>query len=75
MSEDMSMDQLMDSFELKHFHKGDIVKGKVIAVKSDEVIVNIGHFADGIVPRNELSNNKDFDINSINIDDDIFVMV
>lgn len=75
MNENMSMDQLMDSFELKHFHKGDIVKGKVIAVKSDEIIVNIGHFADGIVPRNELSNNKDFDINNINVDDDIFVMV
>lgn len=75
MSENMSMDQLMDSFELKHFRKGDIVKGKVIAVKSDEIIVNIGHFADGIVPRSELSNDNNFDMESIKVDDEIFVMV
>lgn len=75
MSENISMDQLMDSFELKHFRKGDIVKGKVIAVKSDEIIVNIGHFADGIVPRNELSNDNNFDMESIKVDDEIFVMV
>lgn len=75
MSENMSMDQLMDSFELKHFRKGDIVKGKVIAVKSDEIIVNIGHFADGIVPRNELSNDNNFDMENIKVDDEIFVMV
>lgn len=75
MNENLTMSDLMDSFELKHFHKGEIVKGKVISVKNDEIIVNIGHFADGIVPRNEMSNDKDFDINSINIDDEIFVMV
>ncbi|ELC8349308.1 30S ribosomal protein S1 [Clostridium perfringens] len=75
MSENLTMSELMDSFELKHFHKGEIVKGKVISVKNDEIIVNIGHFADGVVPRNEISNDKNFDINSINVDDDIFVMV
>ncbi|MGG5462792.1 30S ribosomal protein S1 [Clostridium sp. B9] len=75
MSENLTMSDLMDSFELKHFHKGEIVKGKVISVKSDEVIVNIGHFADGVIPRNEVSNDKDFDINSISVDDEIYVMV
>ncbi|UBK96926.1 S1 RNA-binding domain-containing protein [Clostridium perfringens] len=75
MSENLTMSELMDSFELKHFHKGEIVKGKVISVKNDEIIVNIGHFADGVVPRNEISNDKNFDINSINVDDDIFVMI
>lgn len=75
MSENLTMSDLMDSFELKHFHKGEIVKGKVISVKNDEVIVNIGHFADGVIPRNEISNDKDFDINSMNVDDEIYVMV
>ena len=36
MSENLTMSELMDSFELKHFHKGEIVKGKVISVKNDE---------------------------------------
>ena len=65
MSENLTMSELMDRFELKHFHKGEIVKGKVISVKNDEIIVNIGHFADGVVPRNEISNDKNFDINSL----------
>lgn len=71
----MTMSELMNDFELKNFHKGEIVKGKVISVKNDEIIVNLGHFADGIVPRSEISNDSDFDINSINIDDTIYVMV
>ncbi|MPQ43595.1 30S ribosomal protein S1 [Clostridium tarantellae] len=75
MEENMSMKDLMDSFELKHFHKGDIVKGKVISVKNDEVIVNIGHFADGVIPKSEISNNKDFNIDDIKVDSEIYVMV
>lgn len=71
----MTMEELMGDFQLKNFHKGEIVKGKVISVKNDEVVVNIGHFADGIIPRNEISNDSDFDINSINVDDIIYVMV
>lgn len=75
MNNNISMEELMDSFELKHFHKGDIVKGKVISIKNDEIVVNIGHFADGIIPKNELSNDINFDMNSIKIDDEIYVMV
>lgn len=41
MSENLTMSELMDSFELKHFHKGEIVKGKVISVKNDEIIVTL----------------------------------
>ncbi len=75
MDKEITMKELMDDFELKNFHKGEIVKGKVISVKNDEIIVNIGHFADGVIPRNEISNDNEFDINSINVDDDIYVMV
>lgn len=75
MDKEITMQDIMGDFQLKNFHKGEIVKGKVISVKNDEVIVNIGHFADGIIPRNEISNDTEFDINSINVDDDIYVMV
>lgn len=75
MNNNITMEELMDSFELKHFHKGDIVKGKVISIKNDEIVVNIGHFADGIIPKNELSNYTDFDMNSIKIGDEIYVVV
>ena len=75
MNENMTMEDLMNDFELKHFHKGDVVKGKIVSINNDEVIVNIWHFVDGIIPKNELSNNKDFDINLLNIDDEVYVMV
>lgn len=71
----MTMEELMGDFELKNFHKGEIVKGKVVSVKNDEIVVNIGHFADGIIPKNEISNDDEFDINSLSIDDIIYVMV
>ena len=74
-NENMSMSDLMNDFELKNFRKGEIVKGKVVSVRNDEIIVNIGHFADGVVSRNEISNDSDFDINEINVDDEIYVMV
>lgn len=74
-NENMSMDELMNDFELKNFRKGEIVKGKVVSVAADEIVVNIGHFADGVVSRNEISNDNNFDINSINVDDEIYVMV
>ena len=63
----MTMEELMSDFELKNFHKGEIVKGKVVSVKNDEIVVNIGHFADGIIPKNEISNDDEFDINSLSI--------
>lgn len=71
----MTMEELMSDFELKNFHKGEIVKGKVVSVKNDEIVVNIGHFADGIIPKNEISNDDEFDINFLSIDDIIYVMV
>lgn len=71
----MTMEELMSDFELKNFHKGEIAKGKVVSVKNDEIVVNIGHFADGIIPKNEISNDDEFDINSLSIDDIIYVMV
>lgn len=71
----MTMEELMSDFELKNFHKGEIVKGKVVSVKNDEIVVNIGHFADGIIPKNEISNDDEFGINSLSIDDIIYVMV
>ena len=74
-NENMSMEEIMNNFELKSFRKGEIINGKVVSVSNDEIIVNIGHFADGIVSRNEISNDEDFDINSIKAEDEIYVMV
>ncbi|MCT4565194.1 MAG: 30S ribosomal protein S1 [Maledivibacter sp.] len=41
--------------------RGNIIKGKVVQVQKEEVVVNIGYKSDGIIPLNEFSNNTDID--------------
>ena len=74
-NENMSMDQIMNDFELKSFRKGEIIKGKVVSVSNDQIIVNIGHFADGVISKDEISSDVDFDMSTINPEDEIYVMV
>ncbi len=42
--------------------KGEVVEGTIIAVKEDEITVNIGYKSDGIIPKNEFSNNPPQDL-------------
>ncbi|SHJ47617.1 30S ribosomal protein S1 [Paramaledivibacter caminithermalis] len=37
--------------------RGNIIKGKVVQVTDQEIVVNIGYKSDGIIPLNEFSNN------------------
>ncbi|WP_432664865.1 30S ribosomal protein S1 [Wukongibacter baidiensis] len=39
--------------------RGNILKGKVVQIQKDEVVVNIGYKSDGIIPFSEFSNNTD----------------
>ncbi len=55
MSEENFAELLEES--LVTIHNGEIVEGTVIGVKEDEIILNIGYKADGIITRNEYSNN------------------
>ena len=56
MSENMSMGELLAAYSTnERISKGDIIEGEIIGVNSDEVIVNIGFMADGIVPKSEQS--------------------
>ena len=56
-NEEISMNEIMGEIEksMKRIHEGDVVKGTVVSVSSDEVLVNIGYMADGIISSNELS--------------------
>ena len=55
MSEENFAELLEES--LVTIHNGEIVEGTVIGVKEDEIILNIGYKADGIITRSEYSNN------------------
>lgn len=54
---EISMADFMGDLDasMKRIHEGDILKGKVLSVSDNEVLVNIGYMADGIISREELS--------------------
>lgn len=62
MSEASFAELLEDS--LVTIHNGEVVEGTVIGVKDNEIILNIGYKADGILTKNEYSNNTDVDLTS-----------
>ncbi len=62
MSEESFAELLEDS--LITIHNGEVVEGTVIGVKDNEIILNIGYKADGILTKNEYSNNADVDLTS-----------
>lgn len=50
-----SFEELLEE-SLKTIHNGEVVEGTVIDVKEDEIILNIGYKADGVLTRSEYSN-------------------
>jgi len=50
--ENMDFEQMLSDYQ-KTIHNGEVVDGTVISVKDDEIVLNIGYKADGIIPRNE----------------------
>ena len=63
MSE-MSFEQMLEE-SLKTIRNGEIVQGKVIDVKEDEIILNIGYKSDGIITRNEYTNDNNVDLTTV----------
>ena len=63
MSE-MSFEQLLEE-SLVTIHNGEVVKGTVIGVKEDEIILNIGYKADGIITRSEYTNTPNVDLTTM----------
>ncbi len=61
MSENMSFEEMLED-SLVTIHNGEVVEGTVIGVKDNEIILNIGYKADGILTKNEYSNNTDVDL-------------
>lgn len=63
MSE-MNFEQMLDEFS-KTIRNGEVVEGTVIDVKPDEIILNIGYKADGIITRNEYTNDSSVDLTTV----------
>ncbi len=63
MSE-QSFEQLLDE-SFKTIHNGDVVEGTVIDVKPEEAVLNIGYKSDGILSRNEYTNDNSVDLTQV----------
>lgn len=75
MSEERSFGELLEE-SIVTIHNNEVVEGTVIGVKENEIILNIGYKADGILTKNEYSNNPDVDLTKeVKIDDKLTVKV
>ena len=63
MSE-LTFEQMLDA-SLKTIHAGEVVEGTVIDVKPEEAVLNIGCKSDGILTRNEYSNDSNLDLTTV----------
>ena len=71
MSELNENEQMLEE-SLKTIRTGEIVTGKVIDVKEDEIVLNIGYKSDGIIPRNEYTNEPGVDLTKVvNVGDEL----
>ena len=61
---DLSFEQMLEE-SLKTIHNGEVVEGTVIDVKEDEIILNIGYKADGIITRSEYTNEPNADLRTL----------
>ena len=60
----MSFEQMLDD-SFRTIRNGEVVEGIVIDAKPEELILNIGYKADGILTRNEYSNDSSLDLTAI----------
>ena len=63
MSE-LTFEQMLEE-SFKTIRNGEVVDGTVIDVKPDEIILNIGYKADGIITRNEYTNEANVDLTTL----------
>ena len=63
MSE-LTFEQMLEE-SLKTIRNGEVVDGTVIDVKPDEIVLNIGYKADGIIARSEYTNDSNADLTTM----------
>lgn len=64
MSE-LTFEQLLNEESMKTIHTGEVVDGTVIDVKPDQIVLNINYKSDGILTRNEYTNDAALDLTTV----------
>lgn len=70
-----SMDELLKDYDVKKLNRGDILKGTVIDVNDKEVSVNINYAFDGLITKEEVSNDEKDPREVVSVGDEIEVYV
>ena len=60
-----SEQMLEDPNSIRTIHSGEVVEGTVIDVKPEEIVLNIGYKSDGILARNEYTNDSSVDLTEV----------
>ncbi len=77
-NETNSMSDAMEEIEasMKKVRNGEIVKGKVMSVTDNEAIINLGYMSDGILAKNEISDDPEVNPKDIlKENDEIYVYI
>lgn len=75
---EMNNAEMMEAIDssFKRINRGDVLKGTVLYVTKNEVMVNINYKSDGIIERSELTKDEDVDPKDLyNVGDEIDVYV
>ena len=71
----MTLEEAIDK-TMVDFDDGDIVRGKVVKIDNDEVLLDIGYKSEGVIPSKELSIRNDVDPHEVvALDDEIEALV
>ncbi len=76
--EDLTMADFEDEINASfvRFREGDIIKGTVVSVEEEEVILDLQSFSQGVIPKEEYSDDPDFHaMDEIRVGDVLSVMV
>jgi small subunit ribosomal protein S1 len=76
--DDLGGQSLSDAIDatIVAFDDGDIVKGRVVKIDSDEVLLDIGYKSEGVIPSRELSIRNDVDPHEVvSLDEELEALV
>ncbi|MCY3969864.1 MAG: 30S ribosomal protein S1 [Acidobacteria bacterium] len=74
-TENLSYEQLVEMYDdsMRHLNEGEIVPGKVIAITSNDVVVDVGYKSEGLVPIHEFTS-RDDEL-QVSVGDDVEVLL
>lgn len=76
--EEASMREMMNEINasMKKIYEGDIIKGRILSVSNDEIVVNIGFMTDGVIPKEEVSYENEINLkDNFKENDEIYVYI